>query len=86
VATLAVASLGCEGPQVAECGMSGRFARLGADAWCFYPARATTRCPTLLPVSHELPWGERGCAARRNEPLPGDLCVAAGRCADGGAP
>ncbi len=75
----------CEAPQVARCGASGRFGRLGVDAWCFYPRSSTTRCPSLLPVAHELPWGERGCAAQRFDPPPDDLCVAAGRCGDGGA-
>lgn len=74
---------GCTSPQLVDCD-PGRFVRLEGDVpWCVY-AGTSGRCPSLLPEEHELPWGGRGCAPERFEPLPDGLCEAAGACGDGG--
>ncbi len=84
---LPFALLGCEAAQVVDCGMSGRFVEAAGDHWCLYPASSTDRCPPALPKVHTLPWGGRGCAMEEHDPVPHELCVAAGACAaDGGAP
>lgn len=81
---IACAALGCEQPLVVNCDR-GRFVEAGGDHWCLFRASDPLSCPALLPVEHDLPWGGRGCASREHDPLPEDLCVAAGECeADGG--
>lgn len=74
--------LGCEAPQVVDCMAEGRFVEAAGDHFCVYDRRATVRCPRLLPVEHDLPWGGRACAAREHDPLPRALCVAVGPCRD----
>ena len=79
-------ALGCDAPLVVNCD-TGRFVEAGDDHWCLFGSSDRLACPMLLPVEHDLPWGGRGCAAREHDPLPPELCVAAGACdADGGAP
>jgi hypothetical protein len=85
VAVLALTLGGCEVAQLVDC-EPGRFARAGGDSWCVYGPRDTVRCPRLLPVEHDLPWGGRGCSSEQHSPLPAELCAAAGECQpDGGA-
>jgi hypothetical protein len=78
-ALLTAALGGCSAARVVDCA-PGRFVRAGGDGWCLYAPRDTARCPRLLPVAHDLPWGGRGCAAEEHDPLPAELCVAAGEC------
>jgi len=78
-AVIALVLGGCEVARLVDC-EPGRFARAGRDSWCVYGPRDTARCPPLLPVEHELPWGGRGCASREHAPLPSELCAAAGEC------
>jgi hypothetical protein len=85
-AALSLLAAGCQAPLIVECGSGGRFVRSEGEAWCLFSGSSTTRCPSLLSFSHALPWGERGCAAARYDPIPEALCAAAGRCGDGGQP
>lgn len=79
---VAIALLGCEAPRVVDCTTEGRFVEAGGEPFCVYPRESTLRCPRLLPVRHDLPWGGRACAAERLDPLPRALCVAVGPCRD----
>lgn len=79
VAGCAITASACESPLIVDCA-PGRFARVDGDAWCVYDRRATTRCPSPLPVEHELAGGARACAETLHEPPPLVLCVIAGAC------
>ncbi len=79
------ALLGCEAPRVVDCTDEGRFVEADGVHFCVYERRSTARCPRLLPVEHELPWGGHACAEREHDPLPPGLCVMVGPCgADAG--
>ena len=85
--TLVIASLlllgACTNARVVDC-EPGRFVRASGEAWCIFARGVAVGCPPALPAEHALPWGGRGCAAVEHDPLPEDLCAAAGAC-DGDA-
>ena len=80
IAACAIVASACDSPLIVDCA-PGRFARVDGTPWCVYDDRATTRCPSPLPVEHDLAGGARACAATRHDPAPVVLCVIAGECA-----
>ena len=83
-AVLIGAAGGCEPARIVDCA-PGVFVRVEGEAWCIYDRLAMVRCPDLLPVEHELSWGDRGCAEREHSPPPIGLCAAVGECQDAGS-
>jgi hypothetical protein len=78
-------ALGCEAPLIVDCD-PGVFAQAGGVEWCVFDRFDTVRCPELLPIEHDLPWGGYACAAVETRPVPvRELCMVVDECSsDGG--